>query len=241
MTPPLRASIASCLLLSLLGPGAALGAGEVLRTSPSNATRLEAVPAAEVAPSRRALRKAEKQRRKNARKNASLSTAKSTGAAQTARPAVATLAASPKPAGPGQITASPSQGGASGPNLRVEAIVQPSSPEGFPNSGFCGPKGFGGGASTQVRFFVRNVGDVPADPSTAAVHFTDGGMTTAQVGSLMPGASATIEIDIPQACWGNGAHGTCDFLLEADRNDSVDETEDSADNYENGKCMLPGT
>ena len=250
MTTLIRTSIASGLLFALLAPAGAVG--EDASPSPRLRLSLPVEEAAEAAPKRLAPRKAlEAKKARKASRKAADATANQAVATPTAakggtpvnRPSVAKLQAAPKATRPGSMTAGPSHGGggAGGPNLRIESIVAASSPEGFPNSGYCGPNAFGGGASKMVRFFVRNIGDVQADPSTAAVHFTNGGMATAPVGSLMPGASATIEVDIPQACWGQGAHGTCDFLLEADRNDAVDETEDSADNYDNGKCMLPGT
>ena len=250
MTTPLRLSIASGLLVALLAPAGAWG--EEISEPPRLRLTFPVDDGTDAAPKRVAPRKAaeaqkvRKAKRKAADANRKRGVATPTaakGAAPAARPSVAKLEAAPKSTRPGSMTAGPSQGGngAGGPNLRIESIVAPSSPEGFPNSGYCGPNGLGGGASTLVRFFVRNVGDIQAGPSTAAVHFSDAGMATAQVGSLMPGASATIEVDIPQACWGPSAHGSCDFLLEADRNDSVDETEDSADNYDDGTCMLPGT
>lgn len=139
------------------------------------------------------------------------------------------------------MAAAPTQGGVGEPNLRIEAIVPKSSPEGFPNSGFCGPNGPGGGPADKVRLFVRNIGPVQAGASTAAIHWNSGGMAQQAVPSLMPGQSSIVEATIPAACWGPSAHGSCSFLLEADRNDDVDESEDNADNYANGSCMLPGT
>ncbi len=176
-------------------------------------------PAKEAAPKRAAAKRSAKAKRRGL---------------AAATPAETPSVVTPAPVGP------VISNGAGMANLRVEAILPASSPEGFPNSGFCGNNP-GGGAADTARAFVRNVGSAPSAASVAAIHWGHGGMTLRNVPALIVGQAVIVEATIPQACFGPRAHGSCDFLFEADRNDQVDETEENADNYDNGSCMLPGT
>ncbi len=129
--------------------------------------------------------------------------------------------------------------GAGQANLVIELFNNKSYPEGFPNTGFCSPNGPSGGSSDRIRFRVRNEGSATAVASTTTVHWSSGAENL-YTPAINPGSARNFYLDIPAACWPNTAHGTCDFLVELDRNNVVPESEEN-DNFDDGHCMLPGT
>ncbi len=148
------------------------------------------------------------------------------------------------PTGPTGIQNTPHHG-AGQANLVVELIVPVSHPEGLPGTGMCAEAPPSGGPSTQVRFRARNAGSAPAPPSTTAVHWTGPNgfawMSIVQHQEIQPGGAQNTYVNLPPGCYGLAAHGTCQFLVELDRNDTVVESEEDADNNRSGSCMKAGT
>lgn len=220
----IRLSLISCLTLGLLASASATAEDGriVVRQIKAPTTAVQAEPQKLTKAERRAKRKLARKAR---------ATQPTAG-----QPGVAVL---PTPNGP---TSFGNPQGTGQPNLVVELIANPSSPEGFPGTGYCDHNGPQGGAADTVRVRVRNEGSAQAPASTTAIHWNGGPpMTLVNTQPIAPGGGQNLYIPIPDGCYPGTAHGTCSFLIELDRLDAVDETEDDADNYDNGACMLPGT
>ncbi|WP_343562000.1 CARDB domain-containing protein [Kiloniella sp. b19] len=109
---------------------------------------------------------------------------------------------------------------------------------GLPNSGYCGPWN---GGNMAVKFYVVNKGNALAGPTVAQVNFGGTNYGTVPVPAIAPNAKRLITSQIPLAAWGpNQYHASVNFLIAADHNDALNET-DVTNNYGQGKCMGPAT
>jgi hypothetical protein len=124
--------------------------------------------------------------------------------------------------------------GAGSPDLIIEPRYAGNS--GLPQTGFCGPWN---GGNQKAYFYVKNVGSEAAPASDVYIGF--GGALTAMVAvpALQPGQSTLRNTSIPLAAWGDSQiHGVANFLIAADHNDEVPES-NVANNYGEGTCIGP--
>jgi len=106
----------------------------------------------------------------------------------------------------------------------------------LPNTGFCGPWN---GGNQSVRFYVRNVGSEAAPASVAYVGFGGSLTATVNVPALAPGQQSSRSVAVPIAAWGSSQlHGSVNFLIAADHNDNVPESNVS-NNYAQSSCIGP--
>jgi hypothetical protein len=124
--------------------------------------------------------------------------------------------------------------GAGSPDLIIEPRYAGNS--GLPSTGYCGAWN---GGDQKAWFYVKNTGSEAAPASDVYIGF--GGALTAMVAvpSLQPGQSTLRSTPIPLAAWGDSQmHGVANFLIAADHNDEVPES-NVANNYGEGTCIGP--
>jgi hypothetical protein len=124
--------------------------------------------------------------------------------------------------------------GAGSPDLIIEPRYAGNS--GLPNTGFCGPWN---GGNQKAYFYVKNIGAEAAPASDVYVGFGGGLTAMVAVPALQPGQSTLRNTSIPLAAWGGSQmHGVVNFLIAADHNDEVPES-NVANNYGEGTCIGP--
>jgi len=79
---------------------------------------------------------------------------------------------------------------------------------------------------------VKNNGSVSAGPSVTRVTFYPSGVNDLSFPALAPGATAEVPVAVPGSCW----NPDCDYLIEVDQTNSVDES-DETNNSAQGACF----
>jgi len=136
---------------------------------------------------------------------------------------------------------------AAGP-VKADLIIKPyyqskALPEGFPAQSFC-EQSLSGGASKNIWFFVKNIGDAAAKPSQVRVLFNTfigsgaSGVYNQKIPMLAKGASKVIKVSLPKGCYPTGFSTSCHFRIVADSIYQVKEKNES-NNHVDSKCVNP--
>jgi hypothetical protein len=110
-------------------------------------------------------------------------------------------------------------------------------PEGFPGTGYCDPNP-AGGAPNKIRLRVRNEGGAQADASVLRVDFTTGGSTFLNVPALAAGGETSGAVAIPAGCYPAGFSTNCQFTMQVDAYQQVNETSE-LNNQAMSFCVAP--
>ena len=110
----------------------------------------------------------------------------------------------------------------------------------LPGSGFCGPWA---GGNQRVYFLVVNIGSGPSANSLVGIEYSDayaGNFYVQSAPSLQPGESVLLSFNVPAIAWTPGSHSSYHFILSADQQNSVAETNER-NNHESSYCMGPAS
>lgn len=137
---------------------------------------------------------------------------------------------------------------ANGP-AKADLTIKPfyqnnTAPEGYPGQRYC-ERSITGGTAKNILFYVKNIGNAMAVPSTLKVFFNTfqvGGGQMSQYNKQLPsiakGQSKIIKVSLPQDCYPRNYNSSCHFRIFVDTDYQVNENNEG-NNYIDSKCVSP--
>jgi hypothetical protein len=130
-------------------------------------------------------------------------------------------------------------------DLTIKPVYQNNTaPEGYPGQSYC-ERPITGGTAKNIWFYVKNIGNATAAPSTLKVFFNTfqvGGGQMSQYNKKLPsiakGQSKIIKVSLPQGCYPGNYNSSCYFRIFVDTDFQVNENNEG-NNYIDSKCVSP--